>query len=90
LVDARHTFPEGAAFLTCLRREAGVLQHLARRWVRLRAATIRDPGVLRSSSHVKARNALMLPVALEDVADDVVSDDVRNGLHEDDRSRKTW
>jgi hypothetical protein len=88
LVDTRHTFPEGPTFLACLGQEAGVLQHLARRRVRLRAAAIRNPGVLRSSSHIETRNVFMLPVALKDVADDVVGNDVGNGLHEDDRRKE--
>jgi hypothetical protein len=65
-----------------------VLQHLKRKRVRLRATTIRNPCVLRSSSNIETRNAFMLPVTLEDVVDNIVGNDVGDGLHLDGRRRE--
>jgi hypothetical protein len=58
-----------------------VLQHLTRRRIRLRATAIRNTCVLRSSSNIEMQNVFMLPVTLEDVVNDVIGNDVGDGLH---------
>jgi hypothetical protein len=68
----------------------GMFHHLTRRRVRLRPTTIRNACVLRSSSNIETQNAFMLPVTLEDVVDDIVGNDIGNGLHLDGRRRETW
>jgi hypothetical protein len=67
-----------------------VLHHLVRRRIRLRPSTIRNMGMFRSSSNIKTRDAFMLPVTLENVVYDVVSNEVGSALHLDERRREAW
>jgi hypothetical protein len=72
----------------CFGRQAGIFYHLTRRRKRLRPAMIRNACVPRSSSNIETQNMFMLPVTLEDVVDDVVGNNVRNGLHLNGRRKE--